>query len=172
MPHKYQEGRLKFIFPDDFQVFRPGLSAYYIRRFQSFCGGCKEKDFATWDGPNRTMWLLEVKDYSTSSRNKTMDLIDEIAEKTRDTLAFLAGAAANANPDTVQTGEFARACLPADRIRVVLHLELPAKPSKLHPPLKFGVDATQSLRKKIRCIDPHALVISTNVPANVPWKTK
>jgi hypothetical protein len=172
MPHIYQEGRLEFTFPDELQVTRPGTSAYYTRHFQSFCGGCKETDFTAWDGPVRTLWLIEVKDYSTSVRTKTLDLFDEVAQKVRDTLALLASATANANPDKAGTKEFSRSCLPADRIRVVLHLELPAKPSKLHPPLKLGADATQSLRMKLRCIDPHALVVSTQVPSKVPWKAK
>ena len=172
MPNNSFEGGLKFTFPDNWQVFRPGKSAYYKRHFQSFCRGCKETDFAAWDSSNHTLWLCEVKDYSSSPRSKTQDLIDEVAEKTRDTLALLASATANANPDNAGTKDFATSCLPARQIRVVLHLELPAKPSKLYPPLKLSTDATQSLRRKLRCIDPHALVVSTQLPHMVPWKVK
>jgi hypothetical protein len=173
MSNEYPEGRLKFVFSDELRVFRPGTSAYYTRHFQRFCGGSKETDFTAWDESARTLWLIEVKDYSTSARTKTLDLFDEVAQKVRDTLALLASATANANPDKADTREFSRSCLPADRIRVVLHLELSARPSnKLHPPLKLGADATQTLRMKLRCIDSHALVVSKDLPSKVPWRTK
>jgi hypothetical protein len=172
MPRDYQEGRLRFSFPEGWGVFRPETSAYYTRRFQNFCGGCKETDFVAWDVSFRTLWLLEVKDYTTSARTKPQDLFDELAQKARDTLALLAGAGANANPDRIGTKEFSTSCLPAASIRVVLHLELPAKSSKLHPAIKFSADATQSLRMKLRCIDPHALVVSTKCPPRVPWQAR
>jgi hypothetical protein len=170
MPAEDQEGRLRFTFPEKWVVLRLEKSAYYSRHFQRFCGGCKETDFTLWDPGSRTLWLLEVKDYRTNQREKPENVFDEIARKTRDTLAFLASAAASAQEDAAGTKSFSLGCLPADSIRVVLHLERPANKSRLHPPIKFAGDETQELRRRLRCIDCRAIVISSQVSAKVPWK--
>lgn len=169
MPQTHQEGRLRFHFPDEWKILRAEKSAYFTRRFQSFCGGCKEVDFLGWDGSTETLWLIEVKDYTTDRRTKSLDLCEEIALKARDALSMLVGAAANANPDRAETRNFSQTALPPGAIRVVLHLEEPSKPSKLFPAVKPAADRTQMLRTKVRCLDPHARVVSTSLPGGVPW---
>jgi len=169
MTRKHQEGRIRFTFPEDWIVFRPGDSAYYKRRFQGFCGGCKEMDFVGWEPNHRTLWLLEVKDYTTDRRIKPSSIFDEVAVKVRDTLALLIAASVNANPDHAGTLAFSKSCLPPESIRVVLHVEQASKPSKLFPAIKGMADAIQLLRSKLRCIDSHALVVSLDCPAKSPW---
>lgn len=129
-------------------------------------------DFIGWEPNERTLWLLEVKDYTTNRREKSLNIDDEIATKVRDTLAFLLGASAMAAPDSAKTDAFATSCLPPKKIRVVLHLEQPCKPSKLFPRIKNIADMTQLLRRKLRCIDAHPKVVSLIHPATLPWKAE
>jgi hypothetical protein len=164
MSQSFTEGRIRFDFPDDWTVCRPEKSAFYTRHFQNFCGGCKEIDFLMLEPEPRTLWLLEVKDYTSSSRKKSLDLLDEIALKARDVLALLlAGAANDPRPNRGVGAFMIEGGLPK-KIRVVLHLEQPSNPSKLFPGAKIPVDFTQKLRQKVRCIDPHPVVVSTGSP--------
>jgi hypothetical protein len=164
MSQSFVEGKIRFDFPDDWKVCRPEKSSFYNRHFQNFCGGCKEVDFLLLEPGPQTLWLLEVKDYTSSARKKSLELLDEIALKARDVLALLLAAAANDPRPNRGVGAFiAESGLPA-KIRVVLHLEQPSKPSKLFPGAKIPVDFTQKLRQKVRCIDPHPIVVSTDLP--------
>lgn len=171
MSTSHQEGRVTFKFPGGWRVLRPGNASFYLRHFQSFCGGQKEVDFLLAD-PDRRLWMLEVKDYTTDPRTKPQDLMEEVAEKVRDSLAFLAAASANDLTDPTLAGNFARSALPPSKIRVVLHLENPGKPSRLFPGVKFAADRTQLLQTKLRCVDAHALVVSTHDPERVLWKSE
>lgn len=164
MPQRFVEGKIRFDFPDEWKVCRPEKSAFYTRHFQSFCGGSKEIDFLLLEPDSPTLWLLEVKDYTSTSRKKSLDLLDEIAIKARDVLALLLAGAANDPLPNRGVGAFMiEGGLPV-KIRVVLHLEQPTKPSKLFPGAKITVDFTQKLRRKVRCIDPHPVVVSTASP--------
>ena len=69
--------------------------------------------------PDHCLWAIEVKDYRQHPCVKTLDLIDEVACKVRDSLAALVAARVNANDAEEQ--ELSRVAL--ERIRVVLHLE-------------------------------------------------
>lgn len=75
-----------------------------------------------------SLWLIEVKDYRQHQRTKTLDFAQEIAQKVCDTLAELAAAQCNANDQKEQT--FAQDALSRKKMRVVLHLEQPHKPSR------------------------------------------
>jgi hypothetical protein len=95
MSQSFVEGKIRFDFADEWKVCRPEKSSFYTRHFQNFCGGCKEIDFLLLEPGPQTLWLLEVKDYTSSSRKKSLDLLDEIALKARDVLALLMAGAAN-----------------------------------------------------------------------------
>ena len=91
---------------------------------------------------------------------------DEIAVKVRDSLAALVAAQANAN----DAGEkdTAAAALRCRRIRVVLHLEQPAKHSKLFPRIN-PANIQQRLKQVVKAIDPHPLVLEMGRMNGVPW---
>lgn len=171
MSTSHKEGRIGFQFPGGWHVVRPGTSGFYRRHFQDFCGGQKEMDFLLAD-PDGALWMLEVKDYTTDTRCKPQDLMDEVAAKVRDSLALLAAASAKDWTDPATIGSFARSALPPTQIHVVLHLENPVKPSRLFPGAKRAADPTQLLRTKLRCVDARALVVSTHGPTSVPWKSE
>ena len=168
MSQSFKEGRIKFNFHDTWKVCRPEKSAFYTKHFQKFCGGCKEIDFLLLEPESQTLWLLEVKDYTTGARRKSLDLLDEIALKARDTLALLLAGAAKDPATNRSIGEFMINVGSPKKIRVILHLEQPNKPSKLFPGAKVQVDFTQKLKQKVGCLDSHPLVVST-VSRCVPW---
>lgn len=163
MSQRFVEGGLTFEFPGDWPVCRAGETSFYTRHFQSFCGGCKEMDFLTYDPQRLILWLIEVKDYRVPQRTKQEDLADEIAEKTRDMLAMLPVVAGVrdcgiSQPGSMQVGDFWNHVRGARNIRVVLHCELPAAPSKLFPGVKDAANLQTKLSQKLRCVEPSRAV--------------
>jgi hypothetical protein len=110
---------------------------------------------------NGSCWLVEVKDYRSAPRTKSIDLAGEVALKVRDSLALLATASRNAN-DANEAG-LARESLKAKRISIVLHLEQPARHSKLFPRAIDPAHVQQRLRQLVKSVDPH--------PASPKWCT-
>ena len=163
-----QEGRLRFEFPADWSVLRPGEASFYKKHFQGFCGGSKETDFVLKSGDG-DWYLLEVKDYTTDRRTKPLDLVEELSIKVRDTLSLLLAGAAN---DTTGkgVGVFLRGGAMPSKIRVVLHLEQPRNPSRLFPGATLKANFQDKLKKSLRCVDSHPRVVSTTSP-NLPWKS-
>jgi len=171
MPNIHDEGRIRFEFPAAWQVCRPEKTSYHKRHFQSFAGGCKEMDFVLFEPSSRTLWLLEVKDYRTAPRTKPMALSDEVAQKSRDVMALLLAGAASDDEANQGVGAFVRGAGLPISIRVALHLELPPQRSKLFPGVKNAADQQMLLRRKVRCLDCHALVCSTT-SGSVPWASQ
>jgi len=171
MPQTFQEGRVEFEFPDTWVVLRPEKATYYKRHFQSFAGGCKEMDFLLFDPGSKVLWLFEVKDYTTSPRIKTQSVFDEVAKKARDSLALLYAGSARDNAMPPHVGNFARQTWVPAKIRIVLHLEQPTKPSKLFSGVKIAADASHALRTKVKAVDPHALVTSCSSKMD-SWSAK
>lgn len=125
-------------------------------------------DFILLEPVNRVLWLLEVKDYTTTRRTKTQCLFEEIAEKIRDSLSLLLAGSVRDDPSNGGVRSFMDACAVPKDIKVVLHLEHPSKPSKMFPGVKIDADATQKLRAKVREVDPRARVSSTS-STDMPW---
>ena len=163
------EGLLTFAFPDDWQASKFDDWSFYRNQFQQVCGGAKAIDILAIE-PKACCWLNEGKDYRQNPRTKTIDLASEIADKVRDTLAGLVAAQANANDAAEQKS--AGLALRCGRLRVVLHLEQPAKHSKLFPRAIDPSKVQQRLKQLIKAIDPHPLVVEMKQMYNVPWTVK
>lgn len=164
-----REGALDLDFEQDWQVERYDAWSYYRSQFQSFGGGQKGVDFLALEPSGQTLWLVEVKDYRREARDeaKKGSLEQEVADKVRDTLAGLAAATARAMDDE---RSFSRAALGVERMRVVLHLEQPRSPRRLH----FVYDralVTKRLKSLVRAVDPHPKVVCTDA-MNVPWTAR
>jgi hypothetical protein len=143
--------------------------SHYRNQFNSTCHGAKAVDFVFLEtGANTTCWLIEVKDYRVHARTKPIDLADEIAIKVRDTLAGLLSAKWNANDEDERN--YAARLAAASRVRVVCHLEQPAKTSRLRPRAIEPDKVVQKLKSLIKAIDPHPLVIDHRETAGkVTW---
>ena len=160
------EGQLIFQFPDDWKATKLDDWSFYRNQFQSVCGGAKAVDLVAVE-PRTCFWKIEVKDYRRHRRTKTIDLAEEVAVKVRDSLAALVAARANANDRDER--ELAAAALRCRRLRVVLHLEQPAKQSKLFPRAIDPAAVQQRLKQLIKAIDPHPLVLETGRLGEVAW---
>lgn len=150
------EGQLTFQFPEDWQATKFDGWSFYRNQFQQVCGGAKAIDLLAL-APDRCLWAIEVKDYRQQRRTKTIELGEEVACKVRDSLAALVAARINAN-DAAEK-QLADHALMAKQIRVVLHLEQPAKHSKWFPKLK----------QLLKAIDPHPLVLESARMGSVIW---
>lgn len=161
-----QEDRLTLTFPPGALASKYDEWSHYRNQFNSAFGGTKAVDcvYAAAD----TAWLIELKDYRIHPRIKAIDLPLEVAIKVRDTLAGLVSAGLNANDADEQ--RMARALLRKPRIRVVLHLEVPATQSRLRPnPIDF-VAVQQKLKQLIRSIDPHPMVVNQrSLKPEIDW---
>lgn len=160
------EGRLTFSFPQDVSVSKYDDWAFYRNQVNSAFGGAKAVDIVCAD--DGLAWLIEVKDYRASRRTKAIDIGDEVAFKVRDTLAGLAAARCYANnPD--EKG-LARVLLRKPRIRVVLHLEQPAKHSTLFPRAIDPSNVKMKLKQLLRCVDAHPAVVDQhNLKPEMNW---
>lgn len=151
-----KEDRLTLTFPPGAQASKYDEWSHYRNQFNSAFGGTKAVDcvYAAAD----TAWLIELKDYRIHPRTKAIDLPLEVAIKVRDTLAGLVSAGINAND--VDERRMARTLLQKPKFRVVLHLEVPAKHSRLRPTPIDRVAVQQKLKQLIRSVDPHPVVVN------------
>ena len=157
----------QFTFPAGWQVLKYDDSSFHRNQFQTFAGGSKALD-AVALAPDRTLWLIEVKDYTKSQRGKAGTVFSEVAAKLRATLAGLAAAQVRAND--MREKDFARKSMCASSLRVVLHLDQPERSSRLFPHVIDPKTARQQLRREVRAVDPQAVCCGRGVGQSpVPW---
>ena len=151
-----QEDRLTLTFPPGALASKYDEWSHYRNQFNSAFGGTKAVDcvYAAAD----TAWLIELKDYRIHPRTKAIDLPLEVATKVRDTLAGLVSAGLNAND--ADERHMAKTLLQKPKFRVVFHLEVPAKQSRLRPSSIDPIAVQQKLKQLIRSIDPHPVVVN------------
>jgi hypothetical protein len=160
---------LTFSFPDNWLVTKYDDWPFYRNRFKDSCGGNKAIDLLAFDPGERTLWLVEAKDYRLYPRAKEIALWEEIGLKLRDTLAGLVAARFNA---ALPESEAAYKAVRANRMRFVLHWEQPQKVSASHDPLKNLADLRQKLRQTIKPIDPHPLVVDMAHMGSLEWSVR
>jgi hypothetical protein len=159
-------GNLAFHFPNQWSVAKFDDWSFVRNQFQSVCGGAKAVDILAINS-TACFWKIEVKDYRQHQRTKSIRLPDEVALKVRDSLAALVAAKMNANDPGEKA--MATAALKCSCVRVVLHLEQPAKHSKLFPRAFNPANVQQRLRQLVRAIDPHASVHEIGQLRGAAW---
>lgn len=159
---------LEFDFSNGWKVTKYDEWAFYRRQFSKMWMGIKALDLLAVDPQGSTLWLLEVKDYRNHQRTKTTELALEVAQKAFDTLAALLPAKANAAEDSER--EMAKSSLACKKVRLVLHLEQPIKTSKLRPRAIDPAHVKQDLRRLVKAIDPHPLVVETSRMEGLAWR--
>jgi hypothetical protein len=160
---------LRLDMPVGWWVWKYDDSAFHRNQFQNFAGGSKAVD-AVALATDDTLWLIERKDYRRHRRSKPASVFAEVAAKVRATLAGLATARTRANDQDEQNR--AAAAMRCRRIRVVLQLAQPVKPSRLFPQVVDPVDAEMQLRRAVKAIDPHALCATGAInDPRLPWRS-
>jgi len=163
---RYNVDGLTFDFADTWQVGQYDNWSFYRNQITRMWNGIKALDLLAV-APDNTAWLIEVKDYRQHQRTKPTELGEEVAHKVFDTLAALIPAKNGAlNLDEQQ---LAHAVTQARQVRVVLHLEQPAKHSKLRPRAINPADLKQKIRQLLKPIDAHPLVVSKAKPGTIQW---
>lgn len=141
---------VRLTMPAGWWAWKYDESDFHQNRFQSFAGGLKAMDVVAWE-PNKTLWLIELKDYRRNKRRKPSSVFDEVAGKVRDTLAGLAVARVSAASLPERTS--AQQALACTQIRVVLQLAQSAHPSRLSPQVVNPADAHMQLRRAVKHVD-------------------
>jgi len=160
------EGQLSFTFSQECIATQYDNWSFYRNQFVKTCGSVKAVDMICIH--KDVTWLIEIKDYRRNKRTKPIDLADEIALKVRDTLAGLVAAKFNANDISEQ--QFAQKALEANIIRVVLHLEQVIKPSRLFPVSVNPISVMQKLKKQLKAIDAHSVIVDqNNLKPDMAW---
>ena len=163
-----QEGKLACTFPSNWKVTKYDDWAFYRNRFVNCCCGNKAVDFLAYNPRDRTLWLVELKDYRQFRRTKddTISLWEEISLKARDTLAGLFAA----KVDTSHSEQpYAAQALGTSKLRVVLHLEQPRTHSRLFPRDYDPASVQQKLKQTLKPIDAHPQVVELRTMDSVPW---
>lgn len=132
-----------FWFSDGRLLLKYDDSVFHRNQFQSFAGGSKTVDLVAVSSDG-VVWLVEVKDYRRHRHAKPGSIYEEMAMKARATLAGLAVAQIRATD--ADEKNFAL------RIRVVLHPDQAASPSRLFPQV-FDPASTQ-LQRLLRPVAP------------------
>jgi len=141
--------------------------SFYRNQFGKMRDGIKAIDLLVLD-PDNTAWFVEVRDYRRHPHTKPSELGDELSRKVFDTLAALLPAQVSANEEPER--QMASAILRASRLRVVLHLEQPAKHSRLRPRAINPADVAQKLRRLLKPIDAHPVVAETDHMRGLGWR--
>ncbi|EGV28123.1 hypothetical protein ThidrDRAFT_4086 [Thiorhodococcus drewsii AZ1] len=162
-----QEGSLLFTFDAATSASKYDDWSFYRNQFQNACFR-NNKAVDILCKSDRVTWLIEIKDYRQHARTKSVDLADEIAIKVRDSLAGILAAKTQANDS--EEKDFARKLVLSKQFRVVCHIEQPAKSSRLRPRAIEPDDLKDTLRRLIKAIDPHPIVMDKDTSGpTVPW---
>lgn len=156
---------LKFDFPASWSASKYDDWNFYRNQFLRIGSGMKAVDLIALSAD--TTWMIEVKNYRFHRRTKTVDIHQEFADKVIHTLSALLPAKVNAND--IAERDFAAKALRTKQLRLVLHLEQPAKHSKLFPRAIDPANVQLKLRQKLKAIDPHPIVSETAEMRGLHW---
>jgi hypothetical protein len=90
---RFEESNIEFIFGDDYEVIGSDQEANF-KNVKKYLQGTKDVDFIGFFR-NITVFLLEVKNFRGAKGEDIEILTTEVAQKLRDTVAMIAGAARN-----------------------------------------------------------------------------
>lgn len=159
---------LVFEFPDDWLVSKYDDWLFYKKEIpREWRDGVKAVDLLAIE-PGGTVWLIEAREHRSHRRTKVIDLGEEIAHKAFDTVAGLFMARLHAQVPAEK--ELANKVTAARELRVVLHLEQPAKQSRLRPCAIDPSMVQQKIRRLLRLIDVHPQVVEKQAMRGLGWR--
>jgi hypothetical protein len=156
---------LDFILPGQWLASKYDDWSFYRNQFARIGSGIKAVDLIAISAD--AVWVVEVKDYRVHRRTKTVDMAQEFADKVLHTLSALLPAKLNAAEQSER--DFAARVLASSRLRLVLHLEQPAKHSKLFPRSIDPANIKLKIKQKLKAIDPHPVVAEMGKMQDLPW---
>lgn len=153
---------LQFEFPGGWQASKYDDWAYYRNQFAKQRDSLKAVDIVALS-PEKTAFLIEVKDYRHPGAVKPSQLAEAIANKVLHTLAALLAARLRAHD--LAEKDLAAAITACRELRIVVHIELPQQ----HDPVVDLADIKQKLKSLLRAVDPHPQIVSSNKMASLAW---
>jgi hypothetical protein len=154
---------LEFAFPENWRASKYDEWSFYRDKFVKQQDGLKAVDLLAL-APDRTAYLIEVKDYRHPDTVKPSALHDAIANKVIHTLAALLPAKLLANDE--QEKSLATSLLAARQLRVIAHIEQPGGKGQIVDP----ADLKQKLEKRLRAIDPNVKIVCKDKLRGLPWE--
>jgi len=170
-----------FDFPDGWLVMKYDETPYYQHKFNKHLTGTKgwKKEMKGVDliasdtsVQEPVLYLIESKDYRHYRRNKTILPTEEFVYKVLDTLTGILPTILCSDSTTNGEGILADEVKAARRIRLVYQFEQPGKTSKLYPRAFDVADMQTEIRRELKIIDPHALVIDAGTQHKVAWTVR
>ena len=162
---------IEFQFDENWQFSKFDDWSYYRNQFSKMGNSIKAIDLIALS-PNKTLWLIEVKDYRHPGASVPTlgELSGIVWGKVMSTMAALIPAAIHANDTDERTlSDSLRKCT---ALRVAVHVEQPPKRSALFPEGAINLANLQlRLARTLKPIDPHPKVESTKLQHSC-WKTK
>jgi hypothetical protein len=173
------ENRLSFEFPDDWIVSKFDDWTFYRQQLAALMNGISALDILALD-TEKTLWLIEVKDYRMHSKAHPNDLHDfsdqeELIKLTDKIILKILGTCSTLLPATIYASDQEKTCaaafLTAKKLCVVLHIEYDR--NSIHTS-NLSVNLYQKLRKKLKkgAVGREPLIISIHDMQNVAWQVR
>ena len=170
-PVDFQEGRQRFSFDERWSVAKYDQESP-SRTLQSAIPGSKAIDFCARTSPPDALFLIEVKDFRThhGENRERLDgstgvLAKEVAQKVRDSIAGIIGAA-RTNPDPFWS-RIGKACAsPSVKLFIVLWMEVDSygqTAQQMKPRLDVHL---KKLKEQLRWSGSHVMLLNEQVWAN------
>lgn len=157
---------LTFTFPDTWLASKFDEWSFYRNHFIKLRDNLQAVDILVIS-PEKTAYLVEVKDYRHPDAGKPSELAETIVNKVLCTLAALLPARLHASTHDEEKA-ISKAVLGCKGIQVVVHIEQPAA----HQPRVDLADLKQKLKTKLRAIDAHPKIVSMAKPLDMTWTVR
>jgi len=160
------EGKLIFNF--DCEAIKFDESTFYRKHFSRMINGIKAVDILAVN--KEIGYLIEIKDYTDpNTKNLTMkELIETIINKVISTLAAILALKISVN-NSIEERKIAHDFSMANKIKVIVHIELPPLRRTLKQSNWDLSDIQIQLGRRLRAIDAHPKVVSKDTLQNLPW---
>ena len=161
-----------FHFQDGWIVTKYDDVPYYRKKLSSeleYKRGLKAVDLIAFRPADKTLFLIESKDYRIDPRQKEDPPAKEFVEKVIDTLTGLIPTMLCSPEITDDVEKVREGVRKSERLRLIYQFEQPATHSKLHPRAFDPADIQTKLRQELKCFDPHVLVIEAATQNKVAW---
>ena len=149
---------------DDMPFYQNQLkSGYGLRR------GLKAVDLIAFCPTDKTLYLIESKDYRKHRRTKSMPPAEDFIDKVIDTLTGLIPTILCSTETTEDVRKVREGVRKSQKLRLIYQFEQPAKHSKLFPRVFDPTEIQLKLCQDLKCFDPHVLVVESVTQHKVAW---